>query len=124
MLIYKYKTRPPFQCTVRLPSDESSLMVHIGKVALKFQGHLFEENGSELTYQFLTEQDMFSFGRFIFEKDFDPETYQPNWIVKSANLPDRCFSDRSWAFQELESRLEKYPDTKIEAPSFYDPRIA
>lgn len=124
MLVYKYKTQPPFQCTIKLSSDESKLLDHIGKVAMKFNGHFYAEKGSELTYEFPTEQDMFSFGRFVFETDFDPATYQPNWIVKSINLPDMEFSEKSLAFEELENRIGQHPDTKIQAPSFYNPRIA
>jgi hypothetical protein len=127
MLVYKYNTRPPFHCTVRLSTSElndPNLLIHISKVASTFNGHLHEEIASEFTYQFSKEEDMFSFGRFVFEKDFDPDTYQPYWIVKSPNLPDRCFSDKSSAFEELEYRIEQHPCTSIQAPSCYNPVIA
>ena len=66
----------------------------------------------------MNEQDLFSFGRFVNDSSFDPETYQPYWIVSTPRITDKKFTNQHDAYNEYFSRVEQYSDTKIIAPSF------
>lgn len=119
MFVYKYNCRL-FQCSIRLSIEEAKdkdLLHHIEKVLEKFGGKINSQDPNEISYQFQSEPDMFSFGRFVYDRTFDPITYQPNWIVKSPNLPDSEFKDKHSALEEYESRVELDIQTKIFAPS-------
>lgn len=126
MIVYEYSSKPPFRCSIKFEKKDVETdqeVLHVNKVMVYFNGRIISLVENKLTYEFNSEQDMFSFGRFVFDNNFDPETYQPFWIVKSPNLPDASFTDCYSAMQEYEQRVDQGITVQVIGPSF-DRRIA
>ena len=115
MLVGEFSTRPPWKCSIIFNPKEwedQNLRNKIISAATYFRGQChIEEDSRKCVFYFDNESDMFMFGRYAPDPQFDPDTFEPHWIVKTEGKGEFKTLNEQEAFFEYHRRQKKHPNT-------------